>query len=94
MPNLEILRKLTKYAFLRKDDIYYIVFIVPLIEESPLIMQQFYSIPKIIDNKATFLNLNELNIISDKKFERTYDFSIEMLNKNFKLVENIYKRKD
>ena len=74
-PNLEILRKLTKYEFLRKDSFNYIVFIVPLIEESPLIMQKFYSIPKIIDNKATFLNLNDLTIISDQKLEKIFDFA-------------------
>ena len=74
-PNLEILRKLTKYAFLRKDSFYYIVSIVPLIEESPLVMQKFYSIPKIIDNKATFLNLNDLTIISDQKLEKIFDFA-------------------
>ena len=93
VPNLEILRKLSKYAFLRRDDFYYIVFIVSLIEESPLIMQKFYFIPKIIDNKATFLNLNELTIISDQKFERTFDFLIENLNKDCKLVENLLLQK-
>ena len=93
VPNLEILRKLSKYAFLRRDDFYYIVFIVPLIEESPLIMQKFYFIPKIIDNKATFLNLNELTIISDQKFESTFDFLIENFNKDCKLVENLLLQK-
>lgn len=69
-PDLEVLRKLLKFAVLKGNDTLVVVFMMPLIEIEEYKLFKLYPIPKLSGKIATYLDVTDKMILTDSHFER------------------------
>lgn len=84
-PNLAILRTLIKYSLVTKENCYYIIYSLPLIEIEKLNLNKLYPIPEIENNIASYLDFNAEYILTNRHFDRF------QLWRKSDLVENCVK---
>ena len=89
-PNYEILRKLTKYLVLDKENLLIIIFTVPLIENNLLNMNKIYPVPVFQNNIANFIEIESNFLISDQSIEKVISLNNEELSTSCTAVNEIY----
>lgn len=81
-PNLEVLRKLANYVVIQRDNDIIIVLSIPLVQEQMGTVQKFYSIPKLNDDIAEFLDSTNSWIIADNKKSKFIELNDENFRRN------------
>lgn len=88
-PDLEILRKITKYAVVVAKDQLYVVFSIPTLNREKLMLTKTYAIPKTEDNHATFIVLPDDYLTWNEHHEKIASLSTEEF-KDCKVIKGNY----
>lgn len=87
-PDLEKLRKLLNFALLRKDDVLYVVFTIPLVDRERFSMVKLYPIPKLDGNLAKFIELENDFVILDQSHEKITILTEKEVNEQCKVIKD------
>lgn len=69
-PNFSLLRHLIKYCLVKKDENYYLIYSLPLVEIDRLNLNKLYPIPEIKDNMASYLDFDAEFLLTNRHYDR------------------------
>lgn len=75
-PNLEVLRKITKYGIVLIADQLFVVFAIPTLNREKFFLHKVYSIPKVKNDLATFIVMPDDYITFDDHHEKMASLSV------------------
>lgn len=89
-PNFGLLRRLIKYCLVKQDEIFYLIYNLPLIDIQRLNVNKLYPIPEIHEHMATYLDLNSEFLVTNRHFDRYQTWTKNQLNENCIKFEKMY----
>lgn len=93
-PDFSLLRHLIKYCLAMKDDIFYVIYTLPLVGIERLNVNKLYPIPEIIENMASYLDFDAEFLLTNRHFDKFQLWSKSQLVENCLKHEKTYYCKD
>lgn len=69
-PDYEMLRKLMKFGFYKKENELFLIYLLPLVRDIHLNIFKIFPVPEISNNLATFVELGKELILTDPHFDK------------------------